>query len=529
MTLTLHRWQEECLALLRQRVISPTVPGIVQAVTGSGKSICQAKLVQLLVSTLPKDQITFVATSRRVLVEQLFKDVSEHVAKQMLGYYFGDGKRYLGKRTIFTTYASLTDCVRAVTSQGGKVGAVLLDEAHNTGSEATNDWLMEQVSGGLKRVYGFTATDFRGNPKERLQWCTERIYSYPYDRAIADGVIVPYVYKARAGDVVDTDDDIIQMILATDATRYGAGLVTAKSIEDAKSFAARLSEAGLLARHVASDLGRRVIPEVEEGFRSGAILAITSPRLVAEGYDYPPLKWMCFRAPLTVQGRVLAIQTVGRVLRRVRPQKFPAEVRRWGAMEEALVLDPRESFSRIGIRHDPALGPIEEEVEPEPTRPEKEAQEVSLQEPKPDHLDSVEEAVAWARGVLMWASQGAAVSPLAACLSPSRAKDATPSAVSGVQGKFARECRSVLYSVAKINEPHRRLLFEGLVLVEHWARSEEGMGRWRHAAAVLQVADTLVAWFCGAKQGQPQLFGRGQPLTIPDHVLPYTSRPARDT
>ena len=136
MTLTLHRWQEECLALLRQRVISPTVPGIVQAVTGGGKSLVQSKLVQLLVSTLPKDQITFVATSRRVLVEQLFKDVSEHVTKQMLGYYFGDGKRYLGKRAIFTTYASLTDCVRAVTAQGGKVGAVLLDEAHNTGSEA---------------------------------------------------------------------------------------------------------------------------------------------------------------------------------------------------------------------------------------------------------------------------------------------------------------------------------------------------------------------------------------------------------
>jgi hypothetical protein len=238
---------------------------------------------------------------------------------------------------------------------------------------------------------------------------------------------------------------------------------------------------------------------------------------------------MCFRAPLTTQGRVLAIQTVGRVLRRVRPQKFPAEFKRWGAMEEALVLDPRESFSRIGIRHDPALGPIEEEIDPEPTRPEKEAQEVSLQEPRPDHLDSVEESVAWARGVLMWAGQGAAVSPLSACLSPSRAKDATPSAVSGVQGKFARECRSVLHSVAKINEPHRRLLFEGLVLVERWARSEEGKGRWRHAAAVLQVADTLVAWFCGGHQGQPQLFGRGQPLTIPDHVLPYTSRPARDT
>ncbi len=529
MTLTLHRWQEECLALLRQRVISPTVPGIVQAVTGGGKSLVQSKLVSLLVSTLPKDQITFVATSRRVLVEQLFKDVSEHVAKQMLGYYFGDGKRYLGKRAIFTTYASLTDCVRAVTSQGGKVGAVLLDEAHNTGSEATNEWLMEQVSTGLKRVYGFTATDFRGNPKERLQWCSERIYSYPFAQAVADKVIVDYVYKGRAGDVVDTDDDIIQMIHATDAIQYGAGLVTAKSIEDAKAFAARLSEAGLLARHVASDLGRRVIPEVEEGFRSGAILAITSPRLVAEGYDYPPLKWMCFRAPLTMQGRVLAIQTVGRVLRRVRPQKFPAEVRRWGLMEKALLLDPRGSFEQIGITHHPALGPIEEEITPEPTRPEKEATEVAIQEPRPDHLDSVEESVAWARGVLMWASQGAAVSPLAVCLRPSRAKDATPSAVSGVQGKFARECRSVLHSVAKINEPHRRLLFEGLVLVERWARSEEGMGRWRHAAAVLQVADTLVAWFCGGHTGQPQLFGRGQPLTIPDHVLPYTSRPARDT
>ena len=67
-------------------------------------------------------------------------------------------------------------------------------------------------------------------------------------------------------------------------------LVTAADIADAEKFAVRLSDRGIIARHVASDTGRQVIPEVEEGFASGALLAITSPRLVSEGYDYPPLK-----------------------------------------------------------------------------------------------------------------------------------------------------------------------------------------------------------------------------------------------
>lgn len=524
----LHRWQRECLDVLRPRVIKATGTGIVQASTGSGKSRVQGELSRLLLSTLPNDHINFVATSRRALVEQLYDDVARVTGQQFLGTFYGDGKRFLGKRTIFTTYKSLFKCYDTVLKNGGKLGSIILDEAHNTGAEAINDWLCELTEKNFHRLYGFTATDFRGNPKERLEWCNERFYSYGYAQAVADKVIVPFTLKTRAGEVIETDDEILQMIADTEALKYGAGLVTASDIDDAERFAKVMSDVGLVARHVASDQGRKIIPEIEEAFGSGRLMVITSPRLVSEGYDYPPLKWMCFRAPLSKEGgRVLAIQTVGRVLRRVlhpgKPCKYPREVARWGNMEEAIVLDPRCSFAKIGLDHEPALGFQEEEPVQPPTR-NTEERTIGIVEARPDLLAEVHPSVAWAYALRAWTQQGPAVCPLAVCKSkPRAAPDRTPSAVTRAQWSYASQARIMLQRIANLNEPHRTLLFDGLDLVVQWSESDEGLGKWRAAAAICEVADTLLGWFGNS------LFNHGKTLIIPDQVIPYTSSNSLDT
>lgn len=528
-----HDWQRECMEALRPRVLKPTCPGIVQAVTGSGKSFCQGALTKLLISTLRTDYVTLVVTSRQALVEQLYKDVTPHTGPSFLGTFYGHGKKFLGKRAIFTTYRSLIKCVDTIIANGGKIGAILLDEAHNSGAEALNDWLCQQVETGLQRIYGFTATDFRGNPKERLEWCPERIYAYDWQRAISDGVIVNFVHKTRAGSVTATDEEVIAMIAEERALSYGAGLVTAANIEDAEHFAKVLSAAGIAARHVASDQGRGILPDVEAGFAGGALLAITSPRLVSEGYDYPPLKWMCFRAPLSKEnGRVLAIQTVGRVLRRVwpgvrtkdRPHGFDRELARWGPMREALVLDPRNSFAQIGLNHDAALGFKEEEAST-PVRVETgETTSIGVTERPPDFLAETHVSVAWAYSLLSWAQQGPSVCPLAICTTPSMARpDRIPSHVTRVQGRFAADALRILKPMVRLNEPHRTYLFDGLDLVQRWSDGEEGIGRWRAAAAILRVADTMIAWF-----GSP-LFNQGRNLVIPEKVTPYASSAPQDT
>jgi hypothetical protein len=529
---TLHEWQRECLEKMRPRVLRPTCPGIVQAVTGSGKSRVQGELTKLLISTLPQDHVNLVVTSRQALVEQLYKDVSPITGPSFLGTFYGNGKRFLGKRAIFTTYRSLQKCVDVVAANGGKLGGIILDEAHNSGAEALNDWLCDRVESGFRRLFGFTATDFRGNVKERLEWCPERIYAYPWQRAIADGVIVNYIHKPRSGHVTATDDEVLAMIAETDALSYGAGLVTAADIEDAKHFADVLTQAGLIARHVASDQGRGILPDVEAKFAGGELIAITSPRLVSEGYDYPPLKWMCFRAPLSREnGRVLAIQTVGRVLRKVwpgvrtkdRPLGFDRELARWGPMTEALVLDPRNSFAQIGLDHDPALGFKEEEEAPPLKVRTGESEGAGVIERPPDYLADTHVSVAWAYALLSWAQQGPTISPLALCMTEARARpDRTPSAVTKVQGRFAFDALRVLQRIAKLNEPHRTHLFDGLELVMRWSEGDEGVGRWRAAAAILRAADTLIAWF-----GTP-LFNHGRTLNIPERVTPYSSSPALD-
>lgn len=532
MSHTLHRWQRECIDLLAKRVRRPEKTGMVQAFTGSGKSVVQSYLSQMLVSTLRSDEVTIFATSRQVLVEQFVKkDLTTKVPSNQIGQFYGRGKRFLGKRIIVTTYASMLKCAAAIEENGGKIGALVVDEAHNTGAEALDDWMCERREMGLRRIYGFTATAFRGNVKESIHWAEELIYCYPYADALKDGVIVPYQLRTRAGEICDTDDGIIDMIEATDALRYGAMLVTAADIADAERFAARLSDRGIIARHVASDTGREVIPEVEEGFATGALLAITSPRLVSEGYDYPPLKVVVFRAPLSKEGgRVLAIQTVGRALRVVRPgirtkdrpKGFDREIARWGEMGEALILDPRNSFAQIGLQHDPAIG--FRELEPEaPSKAKSEPSEGGLLIRPPDLLGDVPPPIAWALALMAWTEQGAAVCPLALSRRPSFVTDRTPSGVTNGQGRYAAEYRAVLRRAVKIEEPHRSMLFDGLSLVEAWAGSPDGLGRWRQAAAVLHAADTLIGHF------KSPLFSGAKPLIIPQHVIPHISMSPSDS
>lgn len=524
--ITLHRWQRECVDLLAKRVRRPEKTGMVQAFTGSGKSVVQAGLSQLLVSTLRADEVTIFATSRQVLVEQFVRsDLIAKVPSSQIGQFYGRGKKFLGKRIIVTTYASMLKCTAAIEANGGKIGAMVVDEAHNTGAEALDDWMCDRKEKGLRRMYGFTATAFRGNVKESIQWADELIYCYSYAEAVADRVIVPYHLRTRAGEICDTDDGIIDMIEATDALRYGAMLVTAADIADAERFAVRLSDRGIIARHVASDTGRQVIPEVEEGFASGALLAITSPRLVSEGYDYPPLKVVVFRAPLSKEGgRVLAIQTVGRALRVVRagirtkdrPRGFDRELARWGDMDQALILDPRNSFAQIGLQHDPAIGFKELETEL-PRKAKEEPSEGGLLIRPPDLLGDVPPPIAWALALMAWTEQGAGVCPLALSRRPSFATDHTPSGVSNGQGRHARDYRAVLKRAVRIEEPHRSMLFDGLALVEAWSGAPEGLGRWRQAAAVLHAADTLIGHF------QSPLFSGGKSLVIPQHVIPHIS------
>lgn len=523
-----RRWQGEVLPLLRAHLRDPAQgPCVVVAATGSGKSWVQAELTRLAVDAAPHGGVVVYATSRTSLVKQIGKDLRA-VLPGRVGRYDGHQKRVTGYPAVATTYKSMGACISTIQATRGHVWALILDEAHNSAAETVEPLVQALVAGGLRRVYGFSATAFRSRVKETLAIFDTCLYRYEFAQALEDGILVPYRYITREGDAVEGVDGLIAMVRDTNALSYGAGLVTCRTIEESETLAAQLTEAGIRARAVSSATGRKILVEVERAFLAGTLDCIVSPRLVSEGYDFQPLKWVALHAPC--KSRVLMVQTIGRGLRSVDPKRYPEAVARWGEMRECLVLDPHDQLGKVGIRHEPALGAREEEPENKP-RKAREERESPL--PRSGYLPPTEGPAAWASMLLEWAWQQPHLRPFVG--DPLKRRTGH---VTRPMRKAAEEMGQILlapkdpqqYLTARALsdacrqkrawlERHRqwRYLLDGLQLVDLWGYDPKGAGASRRmdAEVILRAAKVLQDYLTAERAA-----GRPGRLELPDWLVP---------
>jgi hypothetical protein len=92
-----------------------------------------------------------------------------------------------------------------------------------------------------------------------------------------------------------------------------------------------------------------------DDLRAGRVRALVHVSLLAEGVDFPWLRWLCLRR--NVQARVRFLQEIGRVLR-VDNDPDP----RFGPKTEGVVLDPHLLLGRHGLVTVEAIGAALEEA-----------------------------------------------------------------------------------------------------------------------------------------------------------------------
>lgn len=329
-----RQWQINAFEAVKNHFQTQSDSGIVSAVMGSGKSI----LIAAIASGMPleKDEVIVISTTTEHLVEDFYGEMRKAVSGT--GVWYGRMKR-MGK-IIVTCVPSVSTLSARLKALNQRVKLWIADEAHKTECDSILG-CYEALS--PKYSIGFTATAFRSIHKETISLFDKIIYKYSIGNALADGCIVPWKIENW---LQEQPDDLNIMYLAMIKNAQGPGLINANDIADAEQFAKYLNEQGIKAAAIHSKLKKYRQKAILSDLKEGRLSAIVHVNLLAEGANFPFLRWSLLRRQ--VEARVRFIQEIGRLLR-----SFPGKT-------EAIFYDPHDLFGNFALTYAEALGEIEE-------------------------------------------------------------------------------------------------------------------------------------------------------------------------
>jgi hypothetical protein len=336
-----RKWQAEALPLVIG-ALKRRERGIVSAVMGAGKSVFAAEIVNMAGRRLGGRCIVITAP-RQALVRQLAATMAARLGEDRVGMFYAK-KKQPERSVVVCCNASLPALRVALEARGRQVALMVCDEAHGTQGDV--------LRGEIPKVrpvclVGFTATPFRSIPSESIEAFDSILYRYTMQDAQRDGVLVPMLYRRVEGEAVGTLDEVCLRMMQADGV--GPGIVSATSIRDAEDYAAWLSERGWKTAAIHSEHTTRKRDDLLEGLRAGEYRCLAHVSLLAEGVDFPWLRWLCLRRD--VQARVRFLQEIGRPLR-ADPNPDP----RYGPKTHAVIMDPNLSLGRHGWVNVEAIG-----------------------------------------------------------------------------------------------------------------------------------------------------------------------------
>ena len=348
-----RKWQAEALPIIIE-AMKRRERGIVSAVMGGGKSILQSALVA---NALPRlgGRAIVVTVPRQALVRQLAATMRSWMGEDTVGVFYGR-KKQAERRVIVACNASLPRLWEQLQEWGRSVALMVCDEAHGTQGETLRT-LIPQIAPTC--LVGFTATPFRSVPSETIETFDRVLYRYTMADAERDGVLVHMRHERLEGRWDGSVDEACLQLMEQHAR--GPGIVSAASIEDAEEHAQWLTSRGWTAAAIHSGHSEAERARLLDALRAGEYRALVHVSLLAEGVDFPWLRWLCLRR--NVSARVRFLQEIGRVLR-VDREPDP----KLGPKVEGVVLDPHLLLGRHGLTTIEAIGQALEDAAEEEAR-----------------------------------------------------------------------------------------------------------------------------------------------------------------
>jgi superfamily II DNA or RNA helicase len=336
---TPRRWQVDAMASLG--TVQPGERGVVTAVMGAGKARFAVELARRAMS---EGVPVVLSTSTVALVEQLSADVSNRLGAGSVGRYYTHGAD-IEHPVIVTCIPSMPDLARELRRIDRERCFWIADEAHKTECEAavTFAGIIDPVG-----AVGLSATPYRASESARLTLWDREVYRYGFGDAIRDGVLVPF--RLHFPQVpVETTEDLDEVCADWIGRQPGCGIADARNIADAVRFAARLSDAGVAALPIHSQMTGKAQRAALARLRAGDLRCLVHVQMLTEGVDIPFLTWGCLRRKRG--SRVANAQHVGRYLR-----AYPGKT-------HADLFDPWEILPSFGLDSPAALGEALEQFE----------------------------------------------------------------------------------------------------------------------------------------------------------------------
>lgn len=322
-----RKWQREALSRIVEMDGSP----LVRAVTGAGKSILIAELAYLA----SQAQETVLVTTPTV---QLVDQLSATLKARGLNV----GKYYTHEKKIRRVTVCCNPSLQELAKQTGAPGLWIADECHKTETDEIKSVIESWTP---RRRLGVTATPYRADEKQRLTLFDQLAYNYSPADAIRDGVVVPPKVEHYTGTQTDINLVCLEMIRGA----HGPGVVDAANIKDAEEFSVILNNGGVRAKTVHSKLHDATVQKRIKALEAGDLDCLVSVSMLVEGVDFPWLRWLCCRRPIS--SRVRFAQYIGRGLRCYPDKKY------------CVVYDPHDLFGRLSLDYAAILGIDEDDPE----------------------------------------------------------------------------------------------------------------------------------------------------------------------
>jgi type I restriction enzyme R subunit len=174
--------------------------GVVWHTQGSGKTLTMVMLVKKIIADPEIPNPRFVLVNDRINLDKQLRDNFARTRLRPARARTGKGLIDLLNDRSETVITTLVQKFDAAAKSGMRIGDdnifLLVDESHRTHSGQLHNLMVDVLPGAVK--IGFTGTPLlRKDKPSTYARFGPLIDSYPVDRAVKDGVIVPLVYEGR--------------------------------------------------------------------------------------------------------------------------------------------------------------------------------------------------------------------------------------------------------------------------------------------------------------------------------------------
>ncbi len=320
--INLRPYQETAIAQVRALIKSNIRSILINAPTGSGKTVLAARILQ---GAYEKGSPTLFLAHRRELIDQSATKIKDAGISDY-GIIMSGDKRH--NRDALVQVASVQTLIRR---ELPPAKIVVIDESHRAAAKSYRDIVANYPSAV---ILGLSATPERHDGKGLDDIFESMVTVSTIPELIEQGFLMAptcYVGKAspdvanipmRGGDYAEgalekaMDKATLIGDILTEWKRHAQGRLTvifASGVEHSRHIAEAFWQAGIPAAHVDGSTPTTEREAIIADWRRGAIKVVSNCNVLTEGFDFPELSVCVLARPTKSIG--LYLQAVGRVMR----------------------------------------------------------------------------------------------------------------------------------------------------------------------------------------------------------------------